>query len=209
MTTVKIPNTTLIIVDCVDAQRAHETIEKCLKVCSFSDVKLLTSKEIDSPYKIKIDPIRSQNEYSEFMLKHIHEYCDTLHMQIVQFDGWIINPGTWTDDWCKYDYMGALFDENPLTEYSVGNGGFSFRSRRLMKFVSEHLGPLTGNGYHYFHNEDGVISRGMRGMLKEAGFNFCSTIVARKFSLERCVKGLYTKSYGFHSFYALKVLSEL
>ena len=205
---VKIPNTTLMIVDCVDAQRAHDVIEKCLKVCSFSDVKLLTSKDIDSPYKVKIDPIRSQNEYSEFMLKHIHEYCDTLHMLIVQFDGWIINPGTWTDRWCEYDYMGALFNEDPLTEYSVGNGGFSFRSQRMMKFIAEHLGPKKDNGYHYFFNEDGVISRGMRGMLNEAGFKFCPVHVAAKFSLERCISNRHARPFGFHSFYALKVLSE-
>jgi len=206
---ITIPNTTLIIVDCVDAARAQGALEECLKGCSFSDVKLLTSKEIDSPYKVKIDPIRSQNEYSEFMLKHVYEYVDTMHMQIVQFDGWIINPQTWDDEWCKYDYMGALFDENPLTEYSVGNGGFSFRSRRLMKFVSENLGPLTENGYHFFHNEDGVITRGMRGMLVEAGFKFCPIRTAAVYSVERCLKYRFKTPFGFHSFYALKMLSEL
>lgn len=206
---ITIPNTTLIIVDCVDAVRAQVALEECLKGCSFSDVKLLTSKDIDSPYKIKIDPIRSQNEYSEFMLKHIYEYVDTMHMQIVQFDGWIINPKSWDDEWCKYDYMGALFDENPLTDYSVGNGGFSFRSRRLMKFVSENLGPYTGNGWHYFHNEDGVITRGMRGMLVEAGFKFCPIRVAPFYSVERCLRHRVKTPFGFHSFYALKMLKEL
>ena len=206
---ITIPNTTLIIVDCVDADRAHKALEDSLVGCSFSSVKLLTSKETDSPYKIKIDPIRSTHEYSEFMLRHIYEYCDTLHMQIVQFDGWVINPTTWNDDWCKFDYMGALFDsDNPYDDLMVGNGGFSFRSRRLMKFVSDNLGEPSKNGYHCFHNEDGVISIGMRSMLMNNGFKFCPSRIAARYSLERQIKNKYSKPYGFHSFYALKVLSE-
>jgi hypothetical protein len=143
------------------------------------------------------------------MLRHIHEYCDTLHMQIVQYDGWIVNPKMWNDGWCQFDYIGALFDENPITEYSIGNGGFSFRSQRLMKFVAEHLGERTSAGYHQFVNEDGVICKGMRGMLSEAGFKFATPAVARKYGLERCVSKMVDKPFGFHSFYALKVLREI
>lgn len=206
---INILNTTLIIVDCVDSDRAHKALKECLKGCSFSDVKLLTSKDTDSPYRVKIDPIKSAHEYSEFMLRHVYEFCDTLHMQIVQYDGWIINPETWHDDWAQYDYMGALFDIDPFDDLSVGNGGFSFRSRRLMKFVSDHLGQRGSNGgYHGWHNEDGVITRGMRTMLTEAGFKFCPHRIAARYSLERCIRSMYHKPFGFHSFYALKVLSE-
>jgi hypothetical protein len=202
---ITIPNTTLIIVDCVDADRAHKALEDSLVGCSFSSVKLLTSKETDSPYKIKIDPIRSTHEYSEFMLRHIYEYCDTLHMQIVQFDGWVINPTTWNDDWCKFDYMGALWDGHPIGDHLVGNGGFSFRSRRMMKFISDNLGNYSARGYK---NEDGIIGIEMRQQLTEAGFKFCSFRVAARYSLERCIQNKYPKPFGFHSFYALKVLSE-
>jgi hypothetical protein len=207
---IQIPNTTLLIVDCVDAARAHDVLEKCVKICSFDSVKLLTSKDIDSPYKVKIPPICSTKEYSEFMLKHIHEYCDTLHMQIVQFDGWILNPTSWDGSWCQYDYIGALFDENPITAESVGNGGFSFRSLRMMKWISQNLGKYDPhNGWNLFFNEDGVISKyGMRGILVEAGFKFAPPHEAAKYAMERSKWNMARKPFGFHSFYALGELSQ-
>jgi hypothetical protein len=203
---IAIPNTTLVIVDCVEAARAEKVIEETLKLCSFDDVKFLTSLDTNSPYRVKIAPIKTQNEYSEFILRHSYKYCDTLHMQIIQFDGWVVNPETWDDNWCQYDYIGALFDGDPNNDFMVGNGGFSFRSRRLMSFVSENMKGELGSGYNGYYNCDGVISLGMRTVLTEAGFKFAPSSVARKYSLERCVKNMYNKPYGFHSFYALGLL---
>jgi hypothetical protein len=206
---IQIPNTTLIAVDCLDAERAHLALELCTKGCSFDSVKLLTSKETDSQWCVKIPPIKSLYEYSAFMLKHIHEYCDTLHMQIVQYDGWILNPESWDGSWCQYDYIGSLFDENPITADSVGNGGFSYRSQRLMKFVSQNIGKFDPNyGWHLFFNEDGVITKGMRGILIDAGFKFAPPHEAAKYAVERSLWNVPRKPFGFHSFYALGELKK-
>lgn len=68
------------------------------------------------------------------------DYVDTDYCLIIHDDGFIVNPHLWTDDFLKYDYIGApwylginrgltwLQDRHNL----VGNGGFCIRSKKLM-----------------------------------------------------------------------------
>ena len=205
-----LPDVTLIIVDCLNAERAKVVIDKCLEGCTFGAVKLLTSKEIDSPYKVKIDPINSLTEYSEFMLKHIWEYCDTTHMQIVQHDGWILNPGTWEADWTRYDYIGPLYiGEKSINNKSVGSGGFSLRSMKLMKYVAENLGEFVpGWGWHAYVHEDGVITKGMVDMIARAGFAFAPPERAARYAYGGNMAFFCEKPFGFHGFYSLRKLDK-
>lgn len=205
-----LPSVTLIAVDCLDAERAKNSIEKCLEVCNFGGVKLLTSKEIDYPYRVRIENLNSLLKYSEFMLNHVYKYCETTHMQIVQYDGWIINPLSWEDDWMRYDYVGAIYrDENPVNNNSVGNGGFSLRTRRLMKFVSENLGEFKPFwGWHAYMNEDGVICKGMKSLISQAGMNICPPERAAKYAFEGNPAYFYNKPFGFHGFHGLNILKE-
>lgn len=205
-----LPSVTLLIADCIDAVRAEKVIEKCLAGCSFGSVKLLTSKDSSSPYRVKIPHISSLIEYSAFILKHAWEYCDTEYMQIVQHDGWILNPDAWEADWPRYDYIGPLFlNEHPINNNSVGSGGFSFRSRKLMKFVSEHLGDFSpGWGWHAYVNEDGVIAKGMKRLIAQNGFAFAPPDRAAKYAYGGNRAHVCDKPFGFHGFYALRVLDK-
>jgi len=181
-------NVTMICVDCVNVERAVKSMEVCLKHCIFDDVKLLTSLPTDYKHAVKIDPINSINEYSQFVLKRIHEYVNTRYMLIVQYDGYIVNPDNWKEEYKKYDYIGALIAGN-----IVGNGGFSFRTKKLMLWLSEN--PIDYNGYV---NEDGVICIAMREKLVAAGFKFATPEIAKYFSHED-IKDPNIIPFGVHA----------
>ncbi len=100
---------TLFCADCVNAVRAVEILERCRDACDFGAVRLLTSCETDYLHAVKIPPLHSLNAYSVFMLKRAHEFVDTPHMLVVQWDGFVINPSAWDPAWLYYDYIGPIW----------------------------------------------------------------------------------------------------
>lgn len=128
----QLPNVTLCLIDCLTTERSIKVLEHCKSKVDFGAVKFLTSIPTDYPDAVKIKPLNSLIAYSIFMLSHFHKYIDTTYVQIVQRDGWILNPKSWNDDWYKYDYIGPIFVQND----KVGSGGFSFRSKKIMEAVS-------------------------------------------------------------------------
>lgn len=188
--TLRLDAVTLLCVDCLDANRAQKAIEVCTAQITFGAVKLLTS--IDHPGSTPIAPIRSLNEYSTFMLNEVHRHVDTSHMLVVQYDGYVLNADAWDDAFLRYDYIGA-----PWPNGTVGNGGFSLRSKLLMAHVASYSVPLNGS-VRGLVNEDGVICQGLRPQL-EANFLFAPLDVALRFSVER---GDFPMAnvFGFHGF---------
>lgn len=193
------PTITLMIIDCVNVDRAIKVLERCKKLGDFGAVKLLTSLPTDYEHAVKIMPLNSLVAYSVFMLTKCHEYIDTDHVLIVQRDGWILNPSSWNEAWLGYDYIAPLF-----VQYDkVGSGGFSLRSKRLMDRVAEltdhwdgtqeHADKLQeGLGYY----EDGVICLSR----KFAEFNFAPTEQACMFAQggNRNPDFLRERPFGFH-----------
>ena len=206
----ELPKVTLFIVDCLDVKRAEEVIRKCTKGINFGAIKLLTNKPTSSPYKVEIGPITSLTEYSAFMIKECWKHVPTEYMQIVQHDGWILNPDKWEKDWYRYDYIGPLFlRETKINNNSVGSGGFSLRSKKLMKFVAENSGPyVPGWGWHGYIHEDGVIAKGMKNLIAKSGFAFAPPDRAARYAYGGN-KAMYCENpFGFHGFYALRDLDK-
>ena len=87
---------------------------------------------IQSVRVVRIGRLKSASEYSFFVLKALHEYVETQHCLLVQWDGFVTNANAWRPDFLAFDYIGA-----PWPQFSdgrnVGNGGFSLRSRKLLK----------------------------------------------------------------------------
>ncbi len=204
----KLPSVTLFCADCLDTERAIVVLEKCKSLCEFGAVKLLTSLPTDYPHKVEIDPLLSLNAYSIFMLKRAHLYVETDHVLVVQHDGWILNPEAWNPDWLKYDYIGPLFiQKHDIDRYSVGTGGFSFRSKALMEFVDKRVPAWDGSAADTVRvqallncYEDGVISRQQRDSLEQAGFKFPSPKEAAQFAQGGNNDPAYhvERPFGFH-----------
>lgn len=157
----KLPNVTLICCDCVDAARADKVLNYCTDKIKFADVKLLTSEPVWSRHRVEITPLESLVMYSIFMLTRLHEYFDTTHVLVVQRDGFILNADSWNDEWLELDYIGPLF----MQYDKAGSGGFSMRSREIMRYAAQLLPKWDGTKDHaneiqktLGYYEDGVLS---------------------------------------------------
>ena len=141
----------------------------------------------------RIEPIRSREEYSGFMLTQLHAHIETSHALCVQWDGYVLDPQRWDSGFLDYDYIGAPWPHFP-DGYRVGNGGFSLRSRRLLAACAE-MG-LTGD------LEDVAICRTHRAQLeKRFGLVFAPEEIALRFAwASTASRG---DEFGFHGAFNL------
>lgn len=191
----KLPNVTLLIIDCHNLSRALTSLSHSMRHIEFGQVKLLSSLEdlnIPEPIKlVKIPEITSIQAYSKFMIKDLYNYVDTEFVLCTQWDAWILNPDAWMQDFLKYDYIGAPWWFNE--EKNVGNGGFSLRSK---KFLHTTANLMIKN----FHPEDLVLCRTYRSAIMSNGCIFAPEDIAARFSIEGNIKygKKWTNQFGFH-----------
>ncbi len=203
----QLKDTTLICVDCRDLTHTVPVMQRCEELVDFGAVKLLTHLPTDYPHKVDVPHISSHVMYSIFMLKEIYKYVDTKYMLVVQADGFILNPYSWDDTWKQYDYIGPLFNQWDV----VGNGGFSFRSKALMEFMST-LFPcwdITKESADKIQSkmscyEDGAISLNYKELLDVNGFKIAPPDVGGRFARGGNANQDYHYEYpfGFHGSWA-------
>lgn len=183
-----LPNVSCICVD-DNGQRALDTMNKCCEQVKFAETFIL-SNELNEQ---GIPKLGSKEAYSNFILKELHKYIETDYALIVQHDGYVKNYKAWTDDFLKYDYIGAPWWYKD--EMRVGNGGFSLRSKKLLQQTAwffEKYGKET-------HPEDHVICRTYRKNFEAMGIKFAPVELAEKFSFEGYMQpGHWDGQFGFH-----------
>jgi hypothetical protein len=187
-----LPDVTLCAVTSVAIPETVRALERSMAQVEFGAVLLLSHERVghDRIEWRQIDPVRSQEEYSEFLLRRLAEHIQTPHVLVSQWDSWVIDAERWDPGFLDYDYIGATwpqFDDG----HEVGNGGFSLRSRRLLDLTAAPDFP----GHH---PEDVSICRTYRELLEGRGIRFAPTSVAERFSFER---GRQIKSFGFHGLF--------
>lgn len=197
---INLNNVTLCIVDCLNYENASKAIIYCSHMCniSFANTIFLSdhNPKILEKYNVQyknIKKINSSRDYSNFMIGQLHKYIETDFMLVIQHDGIIYNPKKWTDDFLNYDYIGAPWSRCDSKNRYVGNGGFSLRSKKLMKYVSEK--PFN----QYFNrHEDSYICWDIADELEQKGFIFPDIHIASKFSTETETEFSDIESFGFH-----------
>lgn len=193
----------LSIVDTRDYDLAHATIihtvsvmaQACLpqKIYWYSD-QPPDLASINVPLQwIKIKPIAAMpQDYNDVMLELMPSVATEDFNLVIQTDGYPCNPLAWTEEFFDYDYIGAVWPwENP----SVGNGGFSLRSRRLL----DALLALDLREWQC-HPEDATICRHARQCLEtEYNIRFAPPELADRFSIEWNISSSWLgRSFGFH-----------
>lgn len=158
--------------------------------------------------KIKIGPIKSIKNYSDFVIYELFKFIETSHILIVQWDGYILNKREWNLDFLKYDYIGAPFIPRDIDKnysiakngnfFIIGNGGFSLRSKKLLEAPSKYK-LLDDKKFTNFH-EDGFFSVLHREFLELKGFSWAPFEIAEKFSIESPIsfQDLDNLPFGFH-----------
>jgi len=152
----------------------------------------------DASDLVKIEPINSVQGYCEFLLKHAWKFVKTEFFIVLQYDGFVLNGDCFSETFMDYDYIGAPWPHFDI--YKVGNGGFSLRSKRLMRAVE----PLLEQ-QDFLLPEDIVICRKYRRhLVRNFGIKFAPVSVAESFSQELSVRDQMT--FGFHGYALLPLV---
>jgi hypothetical protein len=186
-------NVTLVCIDCVSYGEAISALRKSLYQCDFAKAIFLTDIKAYNPNFpfeiIKIGKIGSKEEYSRFVIKELYKHIETDYVLLIQHDGYVLNGESWDDEFFKYDYIGApwLYTDGK----NVGNGGFSFRSRKLLTVLGQ------DDFIQATDPEDQAIGRLYRDyLIKTHGIEFAPEALADKFSFE--LREPICKTFGFH-----------
>lgn len=170
-----LPNVTLCFIEGVNIERMKTPVRNSLKDIQFGREVYLSSLKSNWTTPIRSLPTRA--EYSKFCMKELYNYIETDYVLIIQHDGYVVDWTGWDDINFQYDYIGAPWWYSD--GMNVGNGGFSLRSRKLLKALAE------DETISKYEPEDHHICRTYRRKLeKEHGIVFAPEDVARKFSIE-------------------------
>lgn len=193
----QLTDVTLCAVDSVTPELSLQAISKSQKHCDFYEAILFTDHVIEGGNSCKIVPIKklsSINDYSYFLLKKLGPFIKSKFVLIIQWDGYVLEPKVWTNEFLEYDYIGAKW-EWFHDGMNVGNGGFSLRSTKLLNATSD-----SSFEYNEGVPEDVQICRqNYQHLISRNSIKFAPESVADKFSYERTQPNAPT--FGFHGFF--------
>lgn len=180
---------TVCAADCVTPDLAARALEICLDRCDFADAVLFSDTSVAGRFRNeKIEKLRSIADYSDFCLRGMPRMVNTPFLLVIQWDGYVVDASAWANAFRKYDYVGAVVHDKRGA--FVGNGGFSLRSRKLLKVLPTL--PVSRL------NEDVVICQIFRKTLEtKFGIRFAPEKIAERFSYEDHYPGKAT--FGFHA----------
>ncbi|WP_428332606.1 DUF5672 family protein [Novosphingobium sp.] len=189
-----LPQVTLVAISSVALDATARALALSNNQVTFAKALLLSDREPPAgmPEGIisrKIAPLNTRHAYSRFLFHELAVHIDTTHVLIVQWDGYILDSRAWNDAFLQYDYVGAPWPHFN-DSHTVGNGGFSLRSKRLLQILSEY--DVRAN-----EAEDVAICRRLRPDLEERyAIRFAPADVAAHFSWERLPHSGCT--FGYH-----------
>jgi len=187
---------TLVCVDTREPAFALWAMRRTMAGIRFGDVVLFTesARLAGQPMDIRVVDARIDTieAYSQFMLRGLAQHVRTSHLLVVQWDGFVTRPQQWRPEFLEWDYVGARWHDKPR-EASVGNGGFSLRSRRLLAALHDPHIRIT-------HPEDICICvHNRERLLQHHGIRIASPDVSERFSYERLAPTGLT--FGFHGLF--------
>jgi hypothetical protein len=194
------PSVSLAIADTESYVLANNAINACLARFDFASVHVLTDVlEYWPQHKcLRIPKIRSIEDYNRVILEALPQVVEHDFCIVSQFDGFILNADAFSEDFYKYDYIGAVWPQFPYLR--VGNGGFSWRSKKLMDAVASLCHLRQAN-----EAEDVFICRTLRVMLETRhGCVFADESVANRFSYEIAPDARH--AFGFHGVFNLPLV---
>jgi hypothetical protein len=209
-----LPQVTLVCVEGTEKENSIIDAINALRVSShyinFGEILLISpTLPIELPKNIKHININKITwiEYNQFIISELYKYINTEYCILIQTDGFILNAHLWTNEFLKYDYIGHAFDfincpwqingvDPKIVEQKgilglnrVGNGGFSFRSKKLLKTTSE-------IPYKCEKGEDAFICNDNYDFLIKKEIKFASVEIADLFSKD--YSKYNTDTFGFH-----------
>lgn len=184
-------NITLVSIDTKYHGGTISALKKCMQQAKFAKVLFITDRsfDIEGIDILKINPITSKRQYSEFVIRELYKHFDTNFVWIIQHDGYILDINQWDDEYLEYDGIGAKWIyEDGRNNF---NGGFSIRSKKLQTILG------TDPMIQVYDPEDAIIGRLYRRYLEEVhGIKFPPDELCDKFAYE--LNEPCQKTVGFH-----------
>lgn len=169
---------------------------------------------------VKCDPpelnMDWSTHYSHMCIRRLNSLCEDDFMLLWQWDGFVLNPGLWTNDFMKWDYLGSpiVSDfwytkateleaygclpewKNPLKPGipPVGNGGFTLRSKKFL----EESAALSCQVSMMARWEDMYLCVERRKEMEAAGVQYGPLELAFRFSKDEDDRRAFSECFGFH-----------
>ena len=190
MKKIVLDNVTLLSISSVKIPETIYALKKSMKKIKFHEVLLLTDEEPKHlPKNIKyvhIEKITDIEQFNYFMIFDLYKYVNTDFILQVHYDGYVVHPELWNDEFIKYDYIGSPWPNNGGYKDINGNASrvgnsVGIRSYRLLEFPSKEKIPFDKSKQN---NEDGFICCTYKHLFEEAGMKFAPLDVAKYFGKE-------------------------
>lgn len=194
----RLPGVELCCVDCSYHELAAEALRATLARCEFDRAQFLSDRHcgVDGVAFAAIDPIRSLQAYSNFIVHRLHAHVASGHVLVIQYDGFVLNPAAWDARFLDYDYIGPAVR---LPDGRAGGiGGFSLRSRRLLEALRDDPEIQRYDAEQAPYAEDIAICCAYRERLERRhGVRFAPGDLADRFAAEAIVPTVNV--FGFHN----------
>lgn len=194
----RLDQVTLCCVDTRTPELALYAMRYSMRDIEFGQCLLISTSSarefnLDGIDLVEIEPLRDIAAYSQYMIKALSAHIRTSHALIVQWDGFVRDANSWSDDFLSFDYIGAPWVSGRFAG-KVGNGGFTLRSQKLLR-------ALTSEAYDAHNPEDVCIAVTHRTALeRDDQIVFADLQTAKQFACER---GNWRPSFGFHAMFNL------
>ena len=190
----------LFLIDTASPVLARNALMISMQRFEFDAVKVFTNTPELYPGMecVKIRELKSGFDYSNFTIKELPDYIETDYILIMHYDGFILNGNEFSPTYFHYDYIGAPWMGDEVN--SVGNGGFSWRSKKLCKAIQE-----LAIGEEDIGHEDAFICKIKRKILEDKyQCFFPSKEIALHFAFEAAPPRHPT--FGFHGAFHLPLI---
>lgn len=193
----QLPNVTLMAVTSVKLPETVQAMRYSMRGIDFGDCVLVTHKKpLFLPRSIrfaKTERLDTIDDFNYQMLYEMGQYVHTDFVMLVHYDGFVVHPEMWRDEFLDYDYIGAPWPvpEDDFTYRDIhGNlcrvgNSVGIRSKRLLEFPKAAGIPFEAD-HGYFH-EDGFLCCKNRHLVEAAGMRIAPLEVAKYFSHESMI----------------------
>lgn len=193
----QLKNVTLVAMTSVKVMETVKAMKYSMKDIDFGDAVLITHhKPMYLPKNIRYahtSKLTNIDHFNYKMLYELGDYINTDYAMIVHYDGFVVHPEMWRDEFLDYDYIGAPWPD-PHDDFTyrdingnlqrVGNS-VGIRSKRLINFPKEANLPFEED-HGYFH-EDGFLCVKNRHLIEEVGMKIAPIDVAKYYSHETMI----------------------
>ena len=211
----QLPNVTLAAMTSVKIWETIKALQYSMQGVDYGEVVLITHRRpLFLPKQITYKHTSRLTDIDCFNYKMVYElgyYIQTDFALIVHYDGFVVHPESWRDEFLDYDYIGSpwpLPKPGRIHSYHdiygnlcrVGNS-VSIRSKRLLDF------PRKANlkwekDEEGFYNEDIFICCMNKHRLEEAGMSIAPVEVAKYFGHEHPIPEVQgITPFAFHKWW--------